>query len=48
MFSLQFNETAVQTHPALAELAERVTHLAPRPSPKYLKSLNFLVYKIRY
>jgi hypothetical protein len=52
MFSLQVSETAVQTHPALAErathLAERATHLAPRPPPKYLKSLNFPVYKIRY
>lgn len=45
MFSLQVSETAVQTHPALAERAD---DLAPRPSPKYLKSLNFIVYKIRY
>lgn len=45
MFSLWGNETAVQTHPALAE---RDDELEPRPSPKYLKSLNFLVYKIRY
>lgn len=45
MFSLQVNETAVQTHLALAE---RPAHLAPRPAPKYLKSLNFPVYKKRY
>lgn len=45
MFSLQFNETAVQTHLALSE---RTADLAPRPSHKYLKSLNFLVYKKRY
>lgn len=45
MFSLQVSETAVQTHPALVE---RAAELAPRPTPKYLKSLNFLVYKIRY
>lgn len=48
MFSLQVNETAVQTHPALAERAERAERLAPRPPPKYLKSLNFSIYKIRY
>ena len=45
MFSLQVNETAVQTH---LTLFERVADLAPRPAPKYLKSLNFLVYKKRY
>jgi hypothetical protein len=45
MFSLQVNETAVQTHSALVE---RAADLAPRPAPKYLKSLNFLVYKKRY
>ena len=45
MFSLQVSETAVQTHPALAE---RTDDLAPRPTHKYLKSLNFPVYMIRY
>jgi hypothetical protein len=45
MFSLQVNETAVQTHPALTE---RAADLATMPTHKYLKSLNFLVYKIRY
>ena len=45
MFSLRVDGTAVQTHPALAE---RAASLAPKPQHKYLKSLNFLVYKIRY
>lgn len=45
MFSLQVSEIAVQTHLALTE---RTAALAPRPPPKYLKSLNFPVYKIRY
>jgi hypothetical protein len=45
MFSLQVSETAVQTH---LTLTERAACLAPRLTSKYLKSLNFLVYKIRY
>ena len=45
MFSLQVNETAVQTHSALVE---RIAELATMPTPKYLKSLNFPVYKKRY
>lgn len=45
MFSLRVDGTAVQTHLALFK---RITELAPIPPPKYLKSLNFLVYKIRY
>ena len=34
MFSLQVNETAVQTHSALVE---RTDDLATMPAPKYLK-----------
>ena len=45
MFSLQVNETAVQTH---LTLVERADDLATMPTHKYLKSLNFLVYKKRY
>lgn len=45
MFSLQVNETAVQTHSALFKRAD---DLATRPAHKYLKSLNFPVYKKRY